>query len=818
MFHLKKLLAGSMLMGLPLLAFPQFSISGKISNKQNKEPVAGATVRIDNTFIASQSNGDGSFEIGNLKKGRYILHASFIGYQDFTDTVELSDNKTISIELAENTVLMDEVVVQATRADEKSAMAYSTVSKEQIAEQNLGQDLPYLLNQQTSVVTTSDAGTGVGYTGIRIRGSDASRVNVTINGIPVNDAESQGTYWVDLPDIASSIDNIQVQRGVGTSTNGAGAFGGSLNIQTTKLNPKAYAELSSSFGSFNTLKNTVNVGSGLIDDKFAVDARLSKINSDGFIDRGTSDLRSYYLSGAYYGKKTIIKFITFSGYEETYQAWNGIPESRLRGDVQGMNDYIARNGLDADDASNLLNSNSRTYNQYTYKNQVDHYKQDYYQLHFAHEFNKNWNANIALHFTKGKGYYEEYRKGDAFSSYGLNNVMLGSDTITSTNLVRRRWLDNNFYGTTFSLNYNSQKKLSATLGGAWNKYDGLHYGEIIWAQYASNSELYKHYYDDTAHKTDFNVFVKASYLITKQLNIFADVQYRTVYYSFLGFDNNFANVQQTAALSFVNPKVGLNFEINPRMDVYASYSIGNKEPSRDDYTQSTPASRPKAETLNDLEVGYRHHTKHTMLQLNAYYMDYKNQLVLTGQINDVGAYTRTNVAKSYREGIEAEFGIKILKWLSWNVNATLSQNKIKNFNEYIDNYDSTAQRLNTYKETDIAFSPNIIGGSTITVEPVKNLKLSFISKYVGKQYLDNTSNEERKLNAYFVNDFRINYTIKTKLIREIGFTLAINNLFSEKYESNGYTYGYIYSGTHTTENFYYPQAAINFMAGITLKL
>lgn len=816
MFYLKTILTGSLLT-VSALAFSQFSISGKVTSKKNQESIPGATISINNTFLTAQSKSDGSFEIKNLKAGSYVLQVSFIGYQALTDSFQLAADLSKTYELEESAVLMDEVIISSTRADEKSAMAYSLVNKQQIAEQNLGQDLPYLLNQLPSVVTTSDAGAGVGYTGIRIRGSDATRVNVTINGIPVNDAESQGTYWVDLPDIASSVESIQLQRGVGTSTNGAGAFGGSLNIQTTRLNPKGYGEWNSSYGSFNTMKNTVNVGSGLINDKFSVDARLSKISSDGFIDRASSDLRSYYLSAAYYGKKNIVKFITFSGYEETYQAWYGIPQSKLRGDQAGMTDYIFNNYLDAEEASNLLNSHNRTYNPYTYNNQVDHYVQNYYQLHFSHEFSRNWNSNIALHYTKGKGYYEEFKKNESFASYGLPDVYIGTDTITSTNLVRRRWLDNDFYGATFSLNYNSFKKLSAVIGGAWNNYYGLHYGEIIWAQYAMNNDIHQHYYNDTANKSDFNIFVKANYAVTKKLNVFADLQYRMVNYSFLGFDDSLKNVEQSAALSFFNPKLGLSYNLKENINVYASYSVGNKEPGRDDYTQSTPSSRPKPETLNDLEIGYRHSTKMAMWGLNLYYMDYKNQLVLTGEINDVGAYNRTNVAKSYREGIEAELNIKLLKSLTWNANVTLSKNKIKDFKEYIDNYDSTAQRVITYTESDIAFSPNVIAGSTICFESLKNLKFSFISKYVGKQYLDNTSNEERRLDAFFVNDLRINYSFKTKLIREIGLALTINNLFSEQYESNGYTWGYIYGGKHTVENFYYPQAGINYLVGLTLK-
>lgn len=817
MFNLKKVMYACVLLVLPSAIQAQLSISGTVKDKKSNEPVAGAVITLDNSFINAQSDANGNFSINNLKAGTYIIHASMIGYQTSNDTIVVNESKKMDILLSANTVLMDEVIVSSTRVDERSAMAYSTVNKKQIAEQNLGQDLPYLLNQQASVVTTSDAGNGVGYTGIRIRGVDATRINVTINGIPVNDAESQGTFWVNTPDLASSIDNIQVQRGVGTSTNGAGAFGGSLNIQTSKLQPKAYAEYNVSYGSFNTLKNTVLAGTGLINDKFAVDARLSKINSDGFIDRATSDLRSYYLSGAYYGKKNIIKFITFSGLEKTYQAWYGIPESRLKGDVEGMNNYILNNGLDATEANELLSSNSRTYNPYTYQNQIDHYQQNYYQLHFAHEFNKYWNSNIALHYTKGKGYYEEFKKGQNFSSYGLNDVVIGNDTLTKTDLVRRRWLDNDFYGTTFSLNYYNHKDLSVTLGGAWNNYVGLHYGEIIWAQLASNSSLTEKYYNDTANKSDFNVFAKINYLLANKLNIFADIQYRTINYSFLGFDNNLNNIQQNAVLNFVNPKIGLNYDLNSNISFYASYSIGNKEPSRDDFTQSTPNSRPKHETLNDLEIGYKHKTRMMMWALNLYHMNYKNQLVLTGEINDVGAYNRTNVAKSFRQGIEAEFGIQPIKWLTWTANITVSQNKIDNFKEYIDNYDTYLQDSIEYKQTDIAFSPNLIASSTIAIEPVKNLKFSLISKYVGKQYLDNTSNEQRKLDAFFVNDLRINYSIKVKHMREIAFTLAANNLFNELYEPNGYTWGYIYGGQRIVENFYYPQAGTNFMAGMSFK-
>ena len=815
MFLAQKVFVTAVIISLSFNLNAQLVISGKVKNSLSKKTIAGASIRIDNSFFFAQSDAEGNYELRKITGGQHIIQASFIGFQTYTDTVELFENKVFDIQLQEDIIMMEEVIVKATRAEDKSAMAYTNLKE--IAEQNLGQDLPYLLNQQPSVVLTSDAGAGIGYTDIKIRGVDASRINVTINGIPVNDAESQGTYWVDLPDIASSIDNIQVQRGVGTSTNGAGAFGASINILTSKLNPKSYGEYNTSCGSFNTFKNTLNVGTGLIDKKFAFDMRLSKISSDGFIDMASSNLKSYYFSGAYFGKKTIVKFITFSGLEENYQAWNGIPDSRLNGDKNGMDDYIIRNGLDSADAQHLLNSKSNTYNQFTFKSQVDHYKQDYYQLHFIHEFNGRWNSNVSFHYTKGKGYYEEYKKNQSFYDYGLSNITIGTDTINTTDLVRRRWLDNDFYGTTFSLNYNSNSNISGTLGGALNNYEGRHFGEITWARYALNSELHNNYYKNNATKTDGNIFIKINYLMLKKINLFVDMQYRLVNYSFLGYDNALKNVQQNISLGFINPKIGINYNINTYTNVYASYSIGNKEPRRSDYIQSSSNSRPSFETLNDLELGYKQITKTIKWGINLYYMNYKNQLVLTGAINDVGSYNRTNVAKSYRRGLELECAVNLLKNFTWGGNATFSENKIINFQEFVDNYDSVAQRLNTFSKTNLAFSPNIILGSTFTFEPFKNFKINFINKYVGEQFLDNSSNNFRKLNSFFVNDMRINYTFNTQHIREIAFILAVYNLFNEQYESNGYTYTYINGGKQTVENFYFPQAGINFMAGLSFK-
>jgi iron complex outermembrane receptor protein len=817
MYFFKTILAASsLLLAMPLAA--QYKIGGTVMSEREQEPVAGATIRIANTLLATQSGSDGRFELRNLRTGSYPIVISLIGYESYSDTIVLTEDKKLSITLKESApVLMDEIVVNATRVDDKSAMAYTTISKEELNKQNLGQDLPYLLNQQPSVVTTSDAGAGVGYTGIRIRGVDATRVNVTINGVPVNDAESQGTFWVDMPDIASSIESIQMQRGVGSSTNGAGAFGGSINIQTTRLSAKPYATFNSSAGSFMTTKNTLTAGTGLINDMFAFDGRISKIRSAGFIDRATSDLSSYYLSGAYYGKKQILKFITFSGTEETYQAWNGVPEARLKGDVEGMNTYIINNWLDAEDAANLLNSDSRTYNQFLYPDQVDRYKQDYYQLHYSNRITSAISANVALHYTRGKGYYEEYKKDAKFSSYGLDDIIIGNDTISNTNLIRRRWLDNHFYGATFSLNYESSKKLSASLGGAINKYTGYHYGEIIWAQHALNSFIYQRYYNDTANKTDFNIYLRGNYQITEKLNLFADLQYRTINYSFLGFDDSLNNAQGSVSLAFINPKIGLNYQISPTANVYASFSRGSKEPSRSDYTDSRPVNYPRPELLNDYEAGYKQRTKNISWALNLYFMDYKDQLVLTGGLNDVGAYNRINVAKSYRQGIEVELAFRILKSLSWTLNATYSKNKIEGFEERIDNYDTYVQEVNIYGTTDIAFSPEIIAGSTIRVTPFKGMEIDLISKYVGEQYLDNTSNSKRKLDAFFVNDVRLSYTVRTKFKTELSFHVLVNNILNEEYESNGYTFGYVSYGQHIVENFYYPQAGTNVLAGIGIK-
>ncbi len=773
-----------------LPARAQFSLSGMISDAEGGV-LPGAAITLEGTFQGTAADASGQYKLSNLKPGNYQVRVSLLGFEAITQAVDLQANQILSVALKKSATVMDEVVVSATRANDKSAIAYTTVSRAELNKLNLGQDLPVLLNFTPSVVTTSDAGAGVGYTGIRIRGSDATRVNVTLNGIPYNDAESQGTYFVDLPDFASSVSSVQIQRGVGTSTNGAGAFGASMNIQTNSLQKLPYAETNVSGGSFGTLKTNLQAGTGLINNHWVVDARLSNISSNGYIDRAFSKLKSFYASGGYYSDKSYLRLNIFSGTEQTYQAWNGIPESILK--------------------------TNRRYNEFTYDNQTDNYQQDNYQLIGSQELSRNWRLNGALFWTKGRGYYEEYKADDALSNYGIAPIVIRDTTISKTDIIRRRWLDNNFYGTVFSLDYNSFGKLTGNIGGGINQYKGKHYGEVIWARFAGNSSIRHRYYEDDATKTDVNLYAKAFYQFTPKLNGFGDLQVRSVNYSFLGYDRNRRNVQQTADLVFFNPKAGLTYTISDRQTVYASYGVGNREPNRDDYTNSSPDSRPKAETLHDWEAGYKLRTERVAFTANGYYMDYKNQLVLTGRINDVGGYTRINIPKSYRLGIELEAATTLTKQLRWNVNATFSRNKVADFTEYLDNYDGGYQVAQAHKQTDISFSPNVIMGSQLLFSPAKRFEIGLLSKYVGKQYLDNTSNESRRINPYFVNDVRLIYTVKPKFVQEITFTFLLNNVFSEQYESNGYTYAYFSEGKVAADNWYYPQAGRNFLAGVRVR-
>lgn len=673
---------------------------------------------------------------------------------------------------------LDEVLVSAIRVTTKTPVTFSNVSKEELAQRNLGQDIPVLLNYLPSVVTTTDAGNGVGYTGIRVRGSDATRVNVTINGIPYNDSESHGTYWVNMPDFASSLESVQLQRGVGTSTNGAGAFGASLNMLTDTYSKKGTGEISSSYGSFNTNKNTVKFSTGLMNDHFEIAGRLSTLKSDGYVDRASSNLKSYFLQGTYVGKTTLIKALAFGGTEKTYQSWNGIDAVTLAEEGRTFNSA----GMFTDEAGN---------DRY-YDNETDNYQQDHYQLHWNEKVSENWSTNLAVHYTKGKGYYENYKEDADFTDYGLLPV----GTETSTDLIRQKWLDNDFYGTTFSANYKNEK-LDVILGGGWNKYEGDHFGKVIWARYASQSELGDHYYDDAATKADGNIFAKANYQITEKISLFGDLQLRNVHYKANSWETGVVNDN----FNFFNPKAGLNYDINAKNKLYFSYARANREPNRTDYENGSP----KPEKLNDFELGWRFKTDKSQLNINGYYMRYKDQLVLTGGVDDVGSPIRKNSGDSYRLGIEVDAALKLSKQWTIAPNFTISSNKNVDFISDVNG------ALTNLGDTNIAYSPEFIAGNMLTFAPIPAFRLSLLSKYVSEQYMNNIDDASGKLKDYFVNDFNASYEIATKSVfKSISVNLLVNNIFDVDYISNGADYGggYVY---------YYPQAGTNFLVGLTLK-
>ncbi|MFK5880412.1 MAG: TonB-dependent receptor [Flavobacteriaceae bacterium] len=679
--------------------------------------------------------------------------------------------------------VLDEVIIKAIRVNSEFPVTHSNLSKEDIAKRNLGQDIPVLMNFMPNVVTTSDAGAGVGYTGIRVRGSDATRVNITINGIPYNDAESMGTYWVDLPDFSSSVENLQLQRGVGTSTNGAGAFGASINLLTNAIAEKPSATISNSFGSFNTHKHTLKFTTGKLNNHIEVAGRASIIKSDGYVDRASSDLKSYFLQASYVDNNTLIKAIVFGGFEETYQSWFGVTAEDLE--------------------------NDRTKNYYTYDNQVDHYNQDHYQLHWNQKYNNFWSSNIAIHYTWGRGYYEQYKEDEKFENYAFDEINIGGEIINTTDLIRRKWLDNDFYGTTFSLLYSNNKDFNFTFGGAWNKYEGDHFGEVIWARYASNSEIRDRYYDNYGIKTDFNAFTKANYRLNDKFNLYGDLQIRIVNYKANGVSANDVD----DSFTFFNPKAGVTYRTNDNNSLYISYARANREPNRTDYENGIP----KPETLNDFELGWRLKKETFNINSNIYYMRYKDQLVLTGELDNVGAPIRANVGDSYRLGLEIDANFQLGKKFSIQPSIALSTNKNIDF---ITPWDGEVVNLGN---TNISFSPNYVAGNMFNYMPIDNLQITLLSKFVGEQYMGNVDTQGSKLDSYFVNDLNINYEINPKkIVKSIVFSGLVNNIFNVKYVSNGYYYTYddTWSAPGETTTLdgagYYPQATTNFLLGMTL--
>ncbi len=692
---------------------------------------------------------------------------------------------------------LEEVFIQAVRVDADSPITHSNLDDEEIETRNLGQDVPYLLNYLPSVVTTSDAGAGVGYTYIRVRGSDASRVNVTLNGIPYNDSESQGTFWVNMPDFASSIQNLQLQRGVGTSSNGSGAFGASLNILTDGTSEEAYGEISNSFGSFNTRKHNVKFSTGLLKDRIEIAGRLSKIESDGYIDRASSDLKSYFLQGAYKDRNTLVKVLTFGGQEETYQAWNGIDAETLENDRT-----FNPSGMYTDEDGNTR----------FYDNEVDNYAQDHYQVLWNQRYDNNWSSNVALNYTYGRGYFEQYKEDEEFEMYGFDLIEIGGETINTTDLIRRRWLDNDFYAVNANINYKDDA-LTISAGAFFSTYKGDHYGEVIWARYASDSEICDRYYFSDATKNEFTTFAKATYRFNEQWQVFGDLQGRFLSYETSGISSDIVPLNVDETYSFFNPKAGVSFQLNDANQFYTSYGRAHREPTRNDFEEgiTTP------EKLDDFELGWRYASEAVQVNTNLFYMDYKDQLVLSGELNDVGAPLRTTSGESYRLGLEVDANITITNQISMRPNVALSSNK------NVDFVASQNGELVNLGNTNISFSPEIVTGNMLEYRPVKNVQVALLSKFVGEQFMGNIDSEVSKLDSYFINNLNVAYRWENvPFVNEILFTGLVNNIFNVEYVSNGYFFTFDdvndQGNTVTFEGAgFYPQAKTNFLVGATIK-
>ncbi|MHC1707226.1 MAG: TonB-dependent receptor [Bacteroidales bacterium] len=778
----------------------QYTISGTVKDLNNGELLPAAAVYIDNSQFSALTDNEGSFILKNVPDGEYNIQASYVGYTAYQAKIKVSSDITLVILLKPGILLKETAIIQATRVPVNAPATITYLNKKDIESKNTGLDLPFLLSSIPSAVITSDAGTGIGYTGIRIRGTDMTRINVTVNGIPFNDAESHEVYWVDMPDIASSIDNIEIQRGVGTSSNGAASFGGSINIVTNKTQAVPNIDFNASYGSFNSFRTTLNAGTGLIKGKYSFDARLSKIGSDGYIDRAKADLKSFFTSATYLGSKTMLKINVFSGKERTYQAWDGIP-----GEILDTNRTFNVNGMYYDSSGNM-----RFYN-----NEIDDYSQDNYQLFFNQDLPGNISLTTALHYTRGKGYYEQYKQDADPLSYG---IITTPDTIAYTDLITRKWLKNDFYGITWSL-IKSNADYSFTLGGACNQYLGDHFGNIIWSSksFVQLTPDFQWYFNQ-GDKQDANVYSKFLWSVSKKTGILADIQYRYIHYSITGKDDDFRDLTQQHFYSFFNPKAGLILSPSTNSKVHLYLGIANREPNRTNFKDADTGSLPGPEKLYNFELGYEVQDKKFRAGVNVYYMYYNDQLVLTGKINNVGAPVMVNVPKSYRTGIELTGEANIHTIMKWAGNLTVSQNKIQKFTEYIDDWSSGGQIANEHKNTDLSFSPGITANSNISLTPIKNLDISIITKYTGKQYIDNTSDQSRKLDPYFINDLRITYSVKTSAVKSLEFSLLLNNLFNELYETNAWVYRYYYEGNFYKMDGYFPQATRNFMAGLKIKL
>ncbi len=776
------------------------TVKGRVTDSAGN-PLTGASVILTGTFRGTMTDDAGSFKLENVRDGENQMSFSFIGYETGILNLMIKSDTTVNIVLIQTSVLTDDVVISATRAGARAPFAYSNVDKLALEKLGTASDMPYLLTLTPSFVETSEAGNGVGYTSMRIRGTDASRINVTIDGIPLNDPESQQVFWVDLPDLSSSVDNIQVQRGVGTSTNGAGAFGASVNIQTRGVENEPFALVNSSAGSFSTFRNSISTGTGLIKDRFAFQMRFSDIKSDGYIRRTGSDHQSAFLSGLYRSGKSLLKANIILGREHTGIGWWGVPVALLETDrrYNPAGEYTDENGI-------------KRY----YDNESDNYSQDHYQLIFSRKLTEELFVHTALHYTRGKGYYEEYREDESYTDYGLKYVRMSDTTLYITDLIRRKWMANDFYGLVYSLKYKNEK-VEASMGGGLNIFSGDHFGRIIWMRYPGAAEKDHQWYFNNGEKREASLYGKMTAEISPKASFFGDLQYRYIKYILEGNDDDLKNIGQTHNFNFFNPKTGLHFTIGEDQEAYVSVAVAHREPTRTDFKEASgdDEATPGSERLFDTELGYRLNLPGKSFAINLYGMFYNDQLVPTGELSNVGYPIMTNVDRSYRIGAELSAGFVPADFLSWKLNLTLSRNKIRDFVEHYVDYNTTdwssEYKSRNLGNVDIAYSPRVTGTSDFALKPISKADIHLITKYVGRQYFDNTMSGERMLDHYLVNNIIVGFTPGIKNIRKVEIQAIVNNIFNTEYENNAYGGNWYEDGKEKTWAYYFPQAGINFM-------
>lgn len=817
---MKKTLLITLLIGVSELCLGQNNYSAQLKNATTYEPIESAFVRLNGKKGAAStySTPNGSINFENIPAGVYIISIHHLSYETYLDTVNVTKNGFDKIFfLLPDVAYLDAAVISTVRAKNTTPSTFTTINKEEIEQLDQSKDFPFLLNMSPSTVISSDAGNGVGYTGVRIRGIDPTRVNVTVNGIPINDAESQGMFWVNMPDLASSTESVQIQRGIGTSTNGAASFGASVNIRTNEIEANKSTHASFGLGSFNTQRITLQHNTGRTKNNWALQLRGSVISSDGYIDRASSNLKSANIVAAKYWKKSVFKTNILLGTERTYQAWNGIPEPTLKGNIADQNRYISQLGISDQELTNLQESNSQTYNAYTYENEVDNYTQNHYQFFFDHVISSVLKLNTAAYVTTGKGYFEQFRGGEIFSPYGIGSVQPTGDTALAGDLIRRRWLDNTLVGSIANITY-TKNRMETVVGGGYSHYSGRHFGEAIATEFTGYEDLNALYYDNDATKMDGNMYIRQSYNYRNFIP-YIDLQYRFVNYQFEGLDDSLNLAPQVANFLFFNPKIGLTYLLKNNT-FYGVFAVGNREPVRDDFRDNTTSERPAHETMENVEIGYRYAQNRKRFNINLYRMQYDNQLVLTGAVNDVGGAVRTNVENSFRQGIEVDFQYPLTQKLQFGGNLTLSQNKIDFFTEYVGEWDGAYGAVEKkYINTDIAFSPNTIAAAMLSYKATEHFTLNTSGKYVGKQYLDNTQNDARSLDAFTTVDLSINYSSsELKGAKTINVGLYLNNVLNQLYAPNGYTFSGYLGGERQDFNYLYPMAGFNWMMKVSLVL